>query len=95
MNFLDTAAYLVSAFVIGGAVLLIAFAAFGTPQAKNMFRAGDKLVATFFDFDGSATLSAECGYLAETGGHIWPSRVIDAIFGKGHCEKAAQREGLI
>jgi hypothetical protein len=95
MTLLDHIAYLALLAVVFSAVTITAFAIFRVDQAKNIFRAGDKLVATFFDFDGYHTLSAECGKLAATGGPTWPASIIDFVFGKGHCEKAAQREGLI
>lgn len=95
MTFLDHIAYLALAAFVFSVVTITAFAIFKHAQAKNIFRAGDKLVATFFDFSGYATLSAECGKLAANGGRTWPARIIDFIFGSGHCEHAARREGLI
>lgn len=61
---------------------------------KNVFRAGSKLVAAIAGGSGFATFSAECG----ARGHPFfraCRRGIDAIFGRGHCEQAARKEGLL
>lgn len=80
-----------------GAVLLLglAFKWPGRTYCKNLFRAGDKTLAAFLGFSGYATLSAECGRLAATGGPTWPARVLDFFFGKGHCVGAALNEKLL
>jgi hypothetical protein len=95
MTLLDHVAYITLLFVVFGGVTLVGFAVFKVEQAKNMFRAGDKLFATFFDFNGYATLSAECGRLKVLHDINWPAAIIDFLFGKNHCVDAAFKEKLL
>lgn len=95
MTLLDHIAYLALLAITFAVVTIAGFAVFHNEQSKNVFRAGDKLFAALFGFDGYHTLSAECGRLAATGGPTWPAKAIDFVFGKGHCHDAAVKEGLL
>ena len=60
--------------------------------AKNILRAMDKTLASVLGFSGFYTLSAECG-VADTQPWVALRWVLDKIQ-PGHCECAAQNEGL-
>lgn len=57
----------------------------------------DELINAFLQGDARHTISARTGY-AVYRGKRWGkllAPMIDAIFGKGHCEAQARAEGLI
>lgn len=60
--------------------------------AKNILRAMDKTLAAVLGFSGFFTLSAECGVSNEKP-WVWLRWLLDKIQ-PGHCEGAAQNEGL-
>lgn len=74
--------------------LLVVGIALHVQWCKNVFRAGSKLIAALCGGSGFASFSAECGARG-TPFFLAARRVVDAIFGKGHCERAALKEGLL
>lgn len=74
--------------------LLLVGSALGIERCRCMFRAWDYLGAAMLGGDGRHSISAYCG-AGKAVAHAVGRWLIDGIFGKGHCEEAARKEGLV